>query len=68
MVNKLKALGQEVSVDTAIADLVKPSIFDDDAIKDRKALLLDVQEFITECNQMDQIQPKLDQMKKEAQQ
>lgn len=66
VLSKLKEFGQELGSDTSIADLVKPSIFDDDVVRDRKALLVEVGEFINECNQMDQIQPQLDQMKKEA--
>lgn len=65
---KLKANGQnEIDRNQPVAELIKPSIFDDEKVKELKASLLDVQEYILECKQLDEIQPQLDQMKKEAQ-
>jgi len=64
---KLREKGQtEVETTAPISKLIQPSIFDDDKIKELKSSLFDVQEYITECNQLEQIQPQLDQMKKEA--
>lgn len=50
----------------SISKLTEPSIFDDEKIKDLKATLLDIQEFMNECADMETIQPKLDQLKAEA--
>lgn len=68
MFTKLKEAGQS-EIDTAaeVSVLIQPSIFDDDKIKELKSSLADVQEYITECKQLENIQPQLDQMKKEAQ-
>lgn len=65
---KLKKNGQtEIDSNIDLTDLVKPSIFDDEKIQELKSSLIDVHEDILECQQLDEIQPKLDQMKKEAQ-
>ena len=45
---------------------MEPSIFDDDNTKGLKATLNDIQEYIKECADMEQIQPQLDQMRAEA--
>lgn len=64
----LKKNGQtEIDSNIQVAELIKPSIFDDANVQGLKDSLLDVQEYILECHQLDQIQPQLDQMKKEAQ-
>ena len=64
----MKSKGQSVDDTTAndIQKLVECSIFDDDQIKDLKATLLDIGEFIKECTDLEKIQPQLDQLKAEA--
>lgn len=49
-----------------VSKLIEPSIFDDQSIQDLKATLVEMQEFINECKDMEQIQPELDKMKAEA--
>lgn len=49
-----------------VTKLIEPSIFDDESIKDLKATLTEMQEFINECKDMEAIQPELDKMKAEA--
>lgn len=63
----LKKGGQtEIDTNISITELVKPSIFDTETIQELKQNMMDVQEDILECKQLDQIQPQLDQMRKEA--
>ena len=38
-----------------VTKLVEPSIFDDDTIKELKATLIDIGEFIKECQEMEKI-------------
>jgi len=46
--------------------LTEPSIFDDEKIKNQKATLIDVQEFMNDCKDQEMMQPELDKMKAEA--
>ena len=64
----MKEKGQSVGEDLQndIAKLTECSIFDDKEIKDLKATLIDIGEFIKECTDLDKIQPQLDQMKAQA--
>ena len=68
LVKYLKEKGQ--SFETEIVDikkLIEPSIFDDETIQDLKATLVEMVEFVKECQDMEKMQPELDKMKAEAQ-
>ena len=67
LIRELKVKGQNLEMDNVeVAKLIEPSIFDDEGIKDLKATLTEMQEFINECKDMEAIQPELDKMKAEA--
>ena len=68
LVKYLKEKGQ--SFETEEIDtkkLIEPSIFDDDTIQDLKATLVEMVEFVKECQDMEKMQPELDKLKAEAQ-
>tara|TARA_B110000285_G_C14673295_1_gene401347 strand:+ start:178 stop:444 length:267 start_codon:yes stop_codon:yes gene_type:complete len=63
LVKALKQKGQVFEQDgqeLPLTKLMEPSIFDDDTTKGLKSTLNDVQEYIKECADMEQIQPQLD--------
>ena len=70
LLESLEKKGQTIPDDQKkdLDKLVEPSIFDDETTKALKATLVDIREFINECKDLEQIQPQLDQMKKEAEQ
>lgn len=66
IVKQLKQQGQTFAEEPTMTKLMEPSIFDDDTTRDLKALLVEVQDYINECADLVKIQPKLDEMKAEA--
>jgi tetratricopeptide (TPR) repeat protein len=64
----LKEKGQCFETEVVeIKKLIEPSIFDDQTIQDLKATLVEMVEFVKECQDMEKMQPELDKMKAEAQ-
>lgn len=68
LVKYLKEKGQCFETEVVdIQKLIEPSIFDDQTIQDLKATLVEMVEFVKECQDMEKMQPELDKMKAEAQ-
>ena len=55
-----------LTADQSLVELVKPSIFDTDIIKQKKGIMIEIQEYIAEISYMKQNADKLEKERAEA--